>query len=467
MSTTLPSTPSTELDPVAELRKVIVGPVIAPDDPDHDRATPLFYGGLDRRPAAIVRPTGSRDVARAILVAADLGVELAVRSGGHGMLGHATVDDGIVLDLGGLRGLDLDVTRRVARVQPGVTAGEYTQVAAAHGLATGFGDAGSVGLGGLTVGGGIGLLARKHGLTIDNLLAAEVVTADGRIRPLDERSEPDLFWAVRGGAGNVGVVTRLDLRLHEVPSIVGGYLVLPATADVITGFVELADAAPDELSTIANVMSAAPPLPFIPAEAHGQRVLFAMMVYAGETEAGEAAIGPFRRLATPLADLLGPKRYVDMFPPEDEDGFHPLAVGETVFRDTFDGDAAQLVLDALEASTAIMGAVQLRVLGGAVSRVANQATAYAHRDRRIMINTAAMFGDPSERAVHRAWVERYATALGQAPLGRYVNFLGDDSEAAARAAYPHGAYERLAAIKQRYDPANLFRNTVNVPPTSG
>lgn len=461
--TTAPPVPD---DLVAQLRGSLTGRVITADDPDYDGARTLYYGGLARRPVAVVRAADASDVAMVVRRAAASGVELAVRSGGHGALGHASVDGGIVLDLGGLRGLDIDVGGRTAWAGAGLTTGEYTHAVGAHGLATGFGDAGTVGIGGLTLGGGIGLLVRKHGMTIDHLLAAEVVTADGLVRHVDADTEPDLFWALRGGGGNVGVATRFQFRLHEVPSIVGGFLVLPATAEVVAGFVAAAGDAPDELTTLANVMSAAPPMPFLPPEVHGQGVLFAMMVHAGDPEAGEAALAPFRSLAPPLADLTGPMPYADMFPAEEED-FHPTAVFETLFRDTFDLATAGAVMDAIEQSTAPMAAVQVRVLGGAMARVPADATAFAHRHRRLMLNVAAMYEDPDERATHLAWVDRHATALAEGPAGRYVNFLGDDSEAGARAAYPGATWDRLAAVKRRYDPDNLFRHNVNVPPAGG
>lgn len=458
--------PPTPDDAVNHLRGWLEGRLIAPDDPDYDGARALYYGGLERRPAAIVRPTGADDVALVVRHAAASGLELAVRSGGHGLLGHASVEGGIVLDLRDLRDLDIDVPGRTAWAGAGLTTGEYTHAVGAHGLATSFGDASTVGIGGLTLGGGIGLLSRKHGMTIDHLLAAEVVTADGQVRHVDATTEPDLFWAIRGGGGNLGVATRFQFRLHEVSSIVGGFLVLPATAEVIAGFVAEAEAAPDELTVMANVMSAAPPMPFLPPEVHGQRVLFAIMVHAGDPEDGERALESFRSLAPPLADLTGVMPYADMFPPEEEE-FHPTVEAETLFRDTFDLSTARTVMKALDEATAPVAAVQVRVLGGAMARVPVEATAFAHRDRGLMVNVATMYEDPDERPSHRAWVNRAAAALAEGPTGRYVNFLGDDGDAAARTAYPGATWDRLAAVKRRYDPDNLFRHNVNVPPADG
>src|SRR5262245_10844465 len=292
------------------------GRLIAPDDPRYDDARTVFYGGYDRRPAAIVRAADADDVARVVTLARDAGLELAVRSGGHSVAGHSVSDGGIVLDLSELRALDIEPGRRTAWAQTGLTAGEYSQAAAAHGLATGFGDTASVGIGGITLGGGVGYLVRKHRMTIDDLLAAEIVTADGQLLHTDEQEHPDLFWAIRGGGGNFGVATRFEFRLHDVGTVVGGMLLLPATAEVVANFVAEAEAAPEELSAIVNVMPA-PPLPFVPAELHGQLVVMGLMVHAGDPEAGERAVAPFRRLATPLADMLQAMPYPRIYPPEE------------------------------------------------------------------------------------------------------------------------------------------------------
>lgn len=459
MPSSSPAHPPLSVD---RIRRDIAPYAIAPNDDEYDDARQVFYGGHDRYPAAIVRPADATEVARVVRLAADTGAELAVRSGGHGFLGHATIDDGIVLDLSQLRGLDIDVEGRTAWAGAGLTTGEYTAAVGAHGLATGFGDTGTVGIGGLTVGGGMGLLVRRHGLTIDQLLAAEVVTADGVVRHVDAVDHPDLFWAVRGGGGNVGVVTRFRFQLHEVPSVVGGLLILPLTVDVLAGFVAAAAAAPDELSTIANITAAAPPLPFIPPEHHGKSVIIGILAYAGDADAGQRALAPFRQLAEPLADMVAPMAYPDLFPPEEED-FHPIAVAETMYLDRFDRDTAATIVSQLQEATSPMAVTQVRVLGGAVARVATDATAYAHRDAAMMVNVAAMFEDPAEATRHQGWVHRTVAGLDQGRVGRYVNFLGRDGQDAARAAWPGATWDRLVDVKRRYDPDNLFRNSVNVP----
>jgi FAD/FMN-containing dehydrogenase len=445
----------------SRLRAQVKGRLITPDDPAYDQARTIFYGGFDRRPQVIVQAADATDVARVIALAGDSGLELAVRSGGHSPAGHSVLDGGIVLDLSAMRALDLDTEARTAWAETGLTAGEYTTAAAAHGLATGFGDTGSVGIGGITLAGGVGYLIRKHGLTIDDLLAAEVVTADGQLVRADAEEHPDLFWALRGGGGNFGVATRLQFRLHPLAQVVGGMLLLPASAEAVAGFIALAEAAPEELSTIASVMPA-PPLPFVPAEHHGQLVILAMMVYAGEVEAGERAVAPFRALATPLVDMVKPMPYPEIYPPEVPD-FHPAAVAHTLFLDQVDHEVAETIVGHLQASDASIRVAQLRVLGGAMSRVPAEETAFAHRRSAIMANVASFYDGPADKPVRQAWVDEFAAALHQGDDGAYVGFLTDDGPARIHEAYPGSTWDRLVQVKARYDPSNLFHHNHNIP----
>jgi FAD/FMN-containing dehydrogenase len=446
-----------------QLQVDLTGSVVAPRDPGYDEGRTVFYGGIDRRPTAIVRAADAFDVSRVVTLARETGLELAIRSGGHSIPGHSTTEGGIVLDLGDLNGLEIDVESRTAWAGAGLTTGRYTDAAAEQGLATPFGDTGSVGIGGITLGGGIGFLVRKHGLTIDDLLAAEVVTADGQLIHVDADSHPDLFWAIRGGGGNFGVATRFRFRLHELDGMVGGMLILPATTDTIYGFISEAEAAPEELSAIANVMPA-PPMPFLPPEQHGRLVIFALMVYAGEVKAGERAVAPFRALAKPIADMLGPKPYPAIFEGGPED-FHPVAIARTMYVDSIDRSAAQTIVDRLQASTAMLAATQLRVLGGASARVPVEATAYAHRKSRIMVNVAALFEKPEQAPEHEPWVVGLADELRQGDTAAYVNFLADEGEERIRAAYPGATWDRLVEVKRRYDPTNVFRLNQNIPPS--
>jgi FAD/FMN-containing dehydrogenase len=451
--------------PIEQLRSAVRGRIVVPGEPDFDALASVMYGGLgSSQPAAIVRVLDAADVAATIRIARTTATELAVRSGGHSAAGHSTNDGGIVIDVRELTGLDIDVAGRTAWAGSGLTAGAYTLAAAEHGLATGFGDMGSVGIGGITLGGGVGYLGRKHGLTIDNLLAAEIVTADGEAHLIDAEHEPDLFWAIRGGGGNFGVATRFRYRLHDVRSFVGGMLVLPATADTIAGFIAEAHAAPDELSTIANVMNC-PPLPFVAEEHHGAIVILAMMAYAGDVATGQSVLASFRSLATPLADLTAPMAYPGMYPPDDPD-YHPTAVSRNMFIDHVDRPVAETIVRFLDASDASIRVAQLRVLGGAIARVPPDETAYAHRASPIMVNVAAFYDGESDKPQREAWVAEFAAALHQGDTGAYVNFVGDEGEARVRAAYPGATWDRLARVKAAYDPDNVFHHNQNVPPAA-
>ena len=446
---------------VDRLRASVRGRVVAPGDEAYDQDRVVVMGGVDAHPAVIVRVADTADVAAVIATARETGLDLAVRSGGHSAAAHSTTDGGIVLDVRDLRDLDLDVAGRTAWVGSGLTAGEITTALAEHGLAIGFGDTGSVGVAGITLGGGIGYLVRSQGMTIDNLLAVELVTADGEVLTVDEASHPDLFWAIRGGGGNFGVATRFRFRLHEVPQIVGGLLIQPATEEAVVALMRAGKAAPEALSFIANVMTC-PPMPFVPESLHGELVIFSLVCWSGPVEEADAALAPIRAAATPIADMLQPQGYPGMYGPEEAD-YHPLAVARTLFMDGVDDADARVMLEQLKASDAPMRAVQLRPLGGAMARVANDATAFGHRDRAVMGVVAAFYTGPEDRDATTAWVEDLADVLRDGTAA-YVNFVADEGPERVHDAYPGATYERLAAIKRRYDPDNVFRRNQNVAP---
>jgi FAD/FMN-containing dehydrogenase len=449
---------------ISNLRASLKGQVIGPDDPRYDDARRMFFTGFDGRPAAIIRVSDASDVARVVALARETGAELALRSGGHSRAGHGTSEGGIVLDLSAMNAVEIDADGRAAWAQTGVKAGDYTRATAKRGLATGLGDTASVGLGGITLSGGMGFLVRKHGLTIDDVLAAEVLTAGGELLHVDEHAYPDLFWALRGGGGNFGVVTRLRLRLHQIDQVVGGMLLLPASADVISGLVAAADAAPDELSVIANVLKKAPPLPFIRPEQRDKPVVVALMVYAGEPAAGEKAIAPIRNLATPVADMVRPIHYLEMY--AGPEAPHPaFSRGTNLLQDELSKSGAETILAHLETATAAVAAVQVRVLGGAMARVADEATAFGHRRAKLMVNISAMDGRVEKRAEHEAWAAGLAKALsGGVTTPAYVGFIGEEGGDGVRRAYPPATLKRLAQVKHRYDPDNLFHLNLNVAP---
>jgi FAD/FMN-containing dehydrogenase len=448
---------------VRRLKSELDGRVIVPDDTEYEEARRVYFTSVDRRPAAIVKVANAGDVMSVIRRARDAGLAIAVRSGGHSMAAHGVSDGGIVIDLSAMRAMEIDVAAGTAWADTGITAGAYTTQAGAHGLATGFGDAPSVGTGGITLGGGVGFLHRKHGLTIDQLIAAEMVTADGDLVQADALRNPDLFWAIRGGGGNFGVATRFRFRLSEVGTVFGGMLLLPATPETIAAAVGEALAAPDELCGMISVMPA-PPMPFLAPEHHGRIVVMALLVYAGDVHAGERALAPFRALAAPLADMLRPMPYPSIYDGH-ENAPHPAAVAvRNFFTDTMDRTDAEAIIDGLRTSSAPMRVVQVRVLGGAVARVAPAATAFAHRLRPMMVNVAAMVATREERPAQLDWAVQLADRLRHGEPAAYVGFMADEGPARVHEAYPAATLQRLGRIKRRYDPDNVFRLNQNVLP---
>lgn len=447
---------------ISRLRSSLKGHIILPGDAEYNKARTVYYGGFDFHPTLIVRAKNNDDVARVIAFARESGLELAVRSGGHSMAGYSSTESGIVLDLSEMKGYEIDVESRTAWVEPGVTAEEFSKATGEYGLAVGFGDTGSVGVGGITTGGGVGYMVRKYGLTIDSLIAADIITADSKFHHVNEASEPDLFWAIRGGGGNFGVVTRFKFQLHDVSEVYGGMIILPATPEVIAGFMEAAENGPEELGTIANVMNAFP-APFLPPDTAGKLIVMGMLVYLGDQEAGEKAVAPFRALAKPYADMIKPIKYVEIYPPEDEDGPHITASAYTMYVDHIGLPEAQLIYDRLPTGPGSGSVAQLRTLGGAMSRVPEDATAFALRKQRIMVNIASIYEDPSTEDKQWDWVSRFAKDLNQGDNAGYVNFLNPD-DGRIRDAYPGATYDRLARIKQQYDPTNLFHRNHNIKP---
>jgi FAD/FMN-containing dehydrogenase len=450
---------------IAAFSAGLAGSIIRPEDEAFEQARRVHNAAFDRHPSLIVRAANAADVARTVVFARDHGLELAVRGGAHSLAGHGTTDGGIVLDLGAMKGLHIDPQRRIAWAQPGLTAGEYTAAAAAHGLATPFGDTGSVGIAGLTLGGGIGWLARKHGLAIDALMSVDVVTADGRLVTANEKEHPDLFWAIRGGGGNFGVVTRFQYRLYPVDTILGGAIFLPLTRETLAGLVPAAAAAPEDLTTITMLMPA-PPAPFIPEELHGTPTLAVMFVYAGDPEAGQAAIAPFRALAAPLAEAVSPMPYIgiyELFKAAEE---RAAVAHRSLFLEDLDDEGIDTILARMADPSTPLAMTQIRVLGGQMARVPVDATAFAHRTAPVQVVIITPIEDMADKPVHDAWTQAYFEDLTPRALGVYVNFLEDEGEARIRDAYPAATYARLADVKRIYDPQNLFHVNQNIRPST-
>ncbi len=413
-------------------------------------------------PMGIIRVADAGAVATTIGFACRNGLEVAVRSGGHSLAGHSTGDDVLVIDMRDLRGLHIDLAQESVWAGAGLTAGEVTAALAEHGRAVPFGDTGSVGIAGLTLGGGIGWLARKYGLTIDSLLAVEIVTADGEVLTASETENADLFWALRGGGGNFGIITRFQYRLSPVADVLGGALFLPPTRDVLRSLVPIAGAAPEELTTISMLMPI-PPVPFVPEEHHGKPSLVVMFVYAGDPTDGQRAIAPFLEVAEPYGVAAMPMPYPGIYEFTREGGERHPSTTRSVFMDVLDDASIDAILDAVErAPEAYM--IQLRVLGGAIARVPADATAFAHRSSAVQVVIVAPFTDPATVADAIAWNRSLFGMLEPKATGVYVNFLEDEGDLRIREAYPSATYERLARVKRRYDRANVFHRNQNIRP---
>jgi FAD/FMN-containing dehydrogenase len=438
------------------------GELLWPEDPSYDSARRLWNRSIDRRPALIGRATGREDVVALVRHARRHGLPLSVRAGGHGVAGHAVCDGGVVVDLGSLRGVA--VVGGSAVVQPGATWGDLDGETHRHGLATTGGLISTTGVAGLVLGGGIGWLMRRHGLACDNLVAAEVVDAEGRVRTTDE--DPDLLWALRGGGGNFGVVTRFVLRLHEVQDVVGGQLLFPLAraGEVARAYRALAASASDDLTTVLAFLTA-PPAPFVPEALRGRKIVAVVACHLGDAAAAERELAPLRALI-PALDTVGPMPYVAL--QRMLDAGAPPGLGHHWKAEYLAGldDAA---LDALAAAAAALptplSQIHVHHLEGAVARVPDDATAFGHRGAGFALNVLGTWEDERDGAASAAWARATAAALaGAATGGVYVNFLGEEDQ--HRVASAHGArnFERLRELKRRYDPENFFRGNANIPP---
>jgi hypothetical protein len=447
------------------------GDLIAPGHDHYDDARAVWNGTVDRRPRLIARCAGIADVAAAVDFARARDVEIAVRGGGHNVAGTAVCDDGIVIDLSAMRAVSVDPAGRIAHVQGGALWGDVDHKTQAYGLATTGGIVGHTGVGGLSLGGGIGWLMRKHGLTVDNLIEAEVVTAAGDIIRASANDHPDLFWALRGGGGNFGVVSSFRFALHPIgPTVMAGPVFWAAedTTDVLRFYREFVTGAPDELGNVIRV-GTIPPLPGISEELHFRPAIAVASCYAGPVEDGECAVRALRSFGTPLVDLVGPTLYVD----------HQSSIDDTVphgwhyywkatdLTGLSDG-VIDIVAEYAYRATSPRSYAAMFHLGGAVARAPRDATAYPGRDvdHNIIIDAAWLpEQDDSVGGAETAWAREFLGALRPHRAGVYVNFLdADDDTGRVREAYGDDTYHRLAEVKAKYDPENVFHNNKNVQP---
>jgi FAD/FMN-containing dehydrogenase len=463
-TTTLAATTDRE-----RLGNSVHGPVIGPDDEGYDEARSIWNGAIDRRPAFIARCAGVTDVVAAVGFARERDLLVGVRSGGHGVGGHALCDGGLVIDLSRMKGVRVDPAARTARAEAGVLWGELDRETQLFGLATVGGIVTHTGIAGLTLGGGIGWLMRKHGATVDNLLSADMVTAEGGIVTASEEENSDLFWAIRGGGGNFGIVTSFEYRLHPVgPIVLAGpiFHTFEDAPEVLRFYREFIAAAPDELTTIFE-LSVAPPLPFLPEEVHGRPIVMVGACYAGSPDEGAEVVRSLKEFGRPIADLLEPKPYLalqSMFDPFVPHGWHRY--WKSVELPPLTDDAIDTLVEHSSAPTSPKSYTIVFQLGGALARVGEGETAFSQRDAAHNVNINAVWtGEDPGAERHIAWARNFFEALRPHAGGRvYVNFLGDEGGNRVRQAYGARNYERLVELKRTYDPTNFFRLNQNVEP---
>ena len=451
-----------------ELRASLRGALCLPGEPGYDQARTIWNAMIDRRPAFIVRASGANDVMRAVAFARMHGLRLAVRGGGHNIAGNAVCDDGLMLDLTPMKSVRVDPVRRTVRVEPGVTLAELDRETQAFGLAVPVGINSTTGVAGLTLGAGFGWTSRALGLSIDNLISADVVTADGKLVEASAESDPDLFWAIRGGGGNFGVVTSFKFKLHRVgPEVLSGLIIHPIAQarELLHEYRRITAGAPDELA-VWFVMRKAPPLPFLPAEWHGKEILAFAACYTGDLEKGKQAMTPLRALGKPIADVIAPHPFIAwqaILDPLLAPGMRNYWKSHS-FTTLSDGAIDTLIEYARKLPSPDCE-VAFAQLGGAINKVAANATAYPHRDLQYVVNIHTRWGNPADDATCIAWARALFDALTpHATGGVYVNFMPEDDEKRVRTGAYGANYERLARLKAKYDPENLFRVNQNIRP---
>ncbi len=454
---------------VERLSDFVHGPVIGPSDEGYDEARSIWNGTIDRRPACIARCTGVADVVAAVRFAHERGLLVGVRSGGHGVGGHALCDGGLVIDLSPMKGIRVDPATERARAEAGVLWGELDRETQLFGLATVGGIVTHTGIAGLTLGGGIGWLMRKHGATVDNVLSADVVTAQGEFVTASEEENPDLFWAIRGGGGNFGVVTSFEYRLHPVgPIVLAGPVFhhLEDAPEVLRFYREFIAAAPDELTTIFE-LSVAPPAPFLPKEVHGKQIVMVGACYAGSPDEGGEVVRPLKQFGRPIVDLLEPKPYTalqSMFDPMVPHGWHRY--WKSVELPPLTDTAIDTLVAHAPAVTSPKSYCIVFHLGGALARVGEDETAFSQRDAAHNVNINAVWTEEdSDTERHVAWARDFFDAMQPHAGGRvYLNFLGEEGDNRVRQAYGARNFERLVELKRAYDPTNFFRLNQNIAP---
>lgn len=454
-------------DSIDNLRGALRGRVLSPDDNGYDEAREIWNAMIDRRPAVIVQPADSGDVAPTIKFARENTLEISVRGAGHNIAGNALCNDGLTIDFSNMKRVQVDAGKKLAYVEPGATLADFDGATQLHGLATPVGINSTTGIAGLTLGGGFGWLTRKHGLTVDNLVAAEVVTADGKKLRASEQDDAELFWALRGGGGNFGVVTQFEFALHPVgPEVLAGLIVFPfaQAKQVLTQYRQLAISAPEDLS-VWVVLRQAPPLPFLPQNVHGKEVVVLPIFYAGNVAEGQKWLERLRAFGNPHGEHIGPQPYTEW-----QKAFDPLlAPGArnywkshnfTVLSD----GALNSIIEYAGKLPSPQCEIFVGHIAGAANRVAPNAMAYAHRDAQFVMNVHGRWDTAAQDTSCIEWARAFFKASAPyASAGAYVNFMTEEESSRVAAAYGSN-YDRLVQLKKRYDPENVFHFNQNIKP---
>ncbi len=458
---------SINVDVVAAFGGALKGDLLTPDSAEYDDARTLWNAMIDRRPGLIVDCGAEEDVSHAVKFAAEHGVRLSIFGAGHNIAGNAVCDGGLMISFRKMRAIDVDPDSRTVRVEPGATLGDLDAATQAHSLAVPTGINSTTGIAGLTLGGGFGWISRKYGMTVDSLLSARVVLADGSVVVASEVENSDLFWGLRGGGGNFGVVTSFEFQAHPVgPEVLAGLIVHPISAapEVLRAYREFAKDAPDEL-TVWAVMRKAPPLPFLPEDVHGTEILILAAMYTGDVSDGELALAPLRAIGDPIADVIGPQPFTDW-----QQAFDPLLTpGERNYWKTHDfAEMSDALLDTVLGYVATLPDPQCEVffahLGGAQGRVSDDATAYQGRNTVFLMNVHGRWSEASQDEAGIKWCRELWNATSEYATGEaYVNFMTEEEGDRLESAYG-ASYQRLVELKNRYDPSNLFRMNQNIPP---
>jgi FAD/FMN-containing dehydrogenase len=453
---------------VKALQADLRGEVLLPSDTGYEQSRKIWNGMIDKRPAMIVRCLGTSDVMKAVRFARDQRLTVSVRGGGHNVAGNAVCDNGLMIDLSGMKSVRVDPARRTARAEPGVMWRQFDLETQAFGLASTGGLVSTTGIAGFTLGGGIGWLVRKHGLALDNLVSVDMVTAKAELVTANMNENTDLFWGVKGGGGNFGIVTSFEYQLHPVgPIVLGGLIAYRAEEGqaLLRFYRDFVKEAPEELTTLVVYLTA-PPLPFLPKEVHGKHLVAIVLCYCGKVEDGQRILSPLRKFGKPVADVIQPMPYTVL--QSMLDGAAPAGIQnywKSAYISGLNDDVIDLILTYGERITSPLSAIHVHQLGGAMRRIGDDATAFSHRDAPFALNIVSSWKEPSENDKNINWTREFFAAVQKFATGAYVNFMGEEGADRVKEAYGE-KYSQLVALKNKYDPTNFFHVNQNIKPTN-